>query len=296
MELLAEFINYLAVEKGLSLNSQSAYRRDLKKYFFFLESRKIKLADAAADDITVFLNQMKKNGLNASSVARLVSSLRSFYKFLLLEGRLDSNAASDLHTPAKSKRLPEVITIAEVSRLLDVTDNTALGQRDRVILELLYGCGVRVSELRDLNVSDIDLDEGYLSCIGKGSKQRIVPLGNKAFEAVTQYFSNGRPQLAKKWMEKALILNVRGRRISRQSCWKIVKRYAARAGVENIYPHSLRHSFATHMLTGGADLRAVQELLGHASISTTQIYTALSRQDLKEIYLESHPRAGKRKG
>lgn len=296
MDLLSEFINYLAVEKGLSRNSQSAYRRDLKKYFVFLDYKKIRLTDAAPGDITAFLDHERKKGLNSSSLARLVSSLRSFYKFMLLEGRLESNAASDLHTPAGTKRLPKVITIAEVSRLLDFADDTALGRRDRVILELLYGCGVRVSELKDLNVGDIDLDEAYLICIGKGSKQRIVPLGHKALEAVSQYLSGGRPALAKKPAERALILNARGQRLSRQSCWKIVKRYAARAGVDNLYPHRLRHSFATHLLTGGADLRAVQELLGHASISTTQIYTALSRQDLKEIYLESHPRASKRKG
>lgn len=294
MDLLSEYLNYLAVEKGLAKNSRMAYERDLRKYLDFLKSENTDINQASTEQLILFLDLLRKTGQSPASVARIISATRSFYKFLLLEGHCSQNAAANVRTPKKPRYLPGVLSIEEIGRILDVSDNTPLGLRDRAILELLYSAGIRVSELTGLDVDDIDFESGYLTCFGKGSKQRVVPLGRAALDIAGRYLRDGRPALAKGYREKALIINSHGRRLSRQSCWKAVKKYAARAGVSPVYPHSLRHSFATHLLIGGADLRAVQEMLGHASIATTQIYTTLSRQDLKEIYLESHPRAKER--
>jgi len=288
----AEFLNYLTVEKGLAKNSRLAYRRDLKKYLTYLIAKKIDIKEIDSEQVTLFLDYLRQQNLSPASIARVISAVRSFYKFMLLEDYCKTNALTDTRSPKKIRRLPHVLSINDVLRMLDIKDQTPLGLRDRSALELLYGAGIRVSELTGLDIDDIDFESGYLTCFGKGSKQRIVPLGQTALGVVGEYLANGRPRLAKEWREKALIINNRGRRLSRQSSWKIVKKYAARAGISSVYPHILRHSFATHLLLGGADLRAVQEMLGHASISTTQIYTALSREDLKEIYFASHPRAG----
>lgn len=294
MDQLSEFLNHLSVEKGLSLNSRMAYERDLRKYLDFLKSKNISFEDVDTDTVTSFLDYLKKIGLSPASRARNISALRSFYKFLLLEGYQGDNVVSDIDSPVKVRYLPGVLSVEQVKRILSFPDDTPIGKRDGLIIELLYSAGIRVSELVDLDIGDIDIDTGYLTCTGKGSKQRVVPLGRIATSATCEYLQNGRPRIMKNSGEKGLIINTRGTRLSRQSCWKIVKKYADRAGIKDVYPHSLRHSFATHLLTGGADLRAVQEMLGHSSITTTQIYTSLSRQDLKEIYSESHPRARKR--
>ncbi len=291
MDRLSEFLNYLSVEKGLSGNSRMAYERDLKKYLSYLESKNTKLEDVDTDRITAFLDHLKKVGLSPSSRARNLSALRSFYKFLLLEGYQGENVVSDIDSPVKIRYLPDVLSVAEVEKILSFPDDTPTGKRDRLIIELLYSAGIRVSELVGLDIGDVDIDSGYLNCTGKGQKQRVVPLGGVAARATREYLQNGRPRIVKNSGEKGLIINTRGTRLSRQSCWKVVKKYANRAGIKDVYPHSLRHSFATHLLAGGADLRAVQEMLGHSSITTTQIYTSLSRQDLKEIYFEAHPRA-----
>lgn len=292
MDFPGEFLNYLTVEKGLAKNSRLAYKRDLRKYLIYLDDNKIDIKEISSEQITSFLDYLRRQGLRPASIARAISAVRSFYKFMVLEGYCQTSALTDTRSPKKIRRLPHVLSITEVLRMLDIKDQTPLGLRDRTALELLYGAGIRVSELTGLDIDSIDFDSGQLSCFGKGSKQRIVPLGHTALEVAGEYLANGRPRLVKVWREKALILNNRGRRLSRQSSWKIVKKYAERAGISSVYPHILRHSFATHLLLGGADLRAVQEMLGHASISTTQIYTALSREDLKEIYFASHPRAG----
>jgi len=289
----AEFLNYLAVEKGLAKNSRLAYQRDLDKYLAFLDAKEIDIKEIDSEQVTLFLKELRQQGLASASIARVISAVRSFYKFMVLEGYCPTSVMTDTRSPKKIRRLPHILSISDVLRMLDVKDQTPLGLRDRSVLELLYGAGIRVSELTGLDIDDIDFETGYLTCFGKGSKQRIVPLGRTALDVVAEYLAAARPRLAKGRREPALIINNRGRRLSRQSSWKIVKKYAQRAGIGSVYPHILRHSFATHLLLGGADLRAVQEMLGHASISTTQIYTALSREDLQEIYFASHPRAGR---
>jgi integrase/recombinase XerD len=291
--LLNEFLSYIAVEKGLSPNSCLAYKRDLKKYLEFLgEAGLTNIKQAEPELITGFLDSLRRAGQAPNSVARAVSGLRSFHKFLVLEGFTDANPTDHLRSPKKPLRLPAVLPLDQIESILSQPfPATPAGRRDRAIIELLYSCGLRVSELASLDVGDIDFEDGCLICTGKGSKQRLVPFGRRAAEALSDYLPL-RPVLSgQNYREKALFLNFRGKRLTRQSCWALLKRYAAKAGVEKVYPHRLRHSFATHLLTGGADLRAVQEMLGHSSVSTTQIYTSLSKQDLREIYREAHPRA-----
>ena len=292
-QMLNEFLGYLTVEKGLSRNTTQAYKRDLKKYLLFLKSREIKkLSDVTPIIITEFLDFLRGQKQAPASVARAVASLRAFHKFLLVEEVLSTNPADDLISPKKPLRLPGVLSIHEVDLLLSQPfPLSPIGRRDRAILETLYAAGLRVSELVGLDVDDIDFEGSYLLCLGKGSKQRLVPFGDSAKGALEDYLSLRKMLGKENYRETALFLNARGTRLSRQSCWKLVKKYAGRAGIKKLYPHALRHSFATHLLKGGADLRAVQEMLGHASISTTQIYTSLSRTDRHEIYLESHPRA-----
>jgi len=292
-QLLTEFIGYLTIEKGLARNSCLAYQRDLEKYLRFLKSRDVReIDDVRPELITDFLDSLKKAGQAPASVARAVAVLRTFHKFLVLEDMSAANPAQDLLTPKRAKRLPGVLGIEQVEALLAQSfTQTPAGRRDQAILETLYACGLRVSELVGLDVDDLDFDGRYLLCTGKGSKQRLVPFGGDADAALKDYLSLRAVLRKDKYREAALFLNARGGRLTRQSCWKIVKKYAANVGITRIYPHSLRHSFATHLLKGGADLRAVQEMLGHASVSTTQIYTSLSRDDLREIYRESHPKA-----
>lgn len=290
---MEEFIAYISIERGLASNTVKSYTRDLKKYLAFLEEKRINFLSATANDITDFLASLKKQHFSEASLARMVATLRAFHKFLVVEGLTNNNPAEDLKTPKKPLRLPFCLSLEQVEAILNQKfPSTPAGYRDKAILETLYATGLRVSELINLDVEDVDFEAGYIICFGKGSKQRVVPFGSKAHKSLEEYLRFGRPVLLKaNWRQKALFLNSRGGRLTRQSCWQIVKKVAKRAGIKKIYPHSLRHSFATHLLKGGADLRAVQEMLGHASISTTQIYTSLSREDLKEIYFETHPRA-----
>lgn len=290
---LMEFISYLTIEKGLAINTCRAYERDISHYLAWLEEHDISsLQEVQPATITGFLDSLKKVGRAPNSIARTVASIRSFHRFLVLEEHATNNPTEDLRTPKKPARLPNVLSIEQVRSILEQHfPPTPSGRRDRAIIEVLYSCGLRVSELVSLDLPDLDFDGGYLLCMGKGSKQRLVPFGEAAAAALQDYLSSRQVLSKGDYTQQAVFLNVRGGRLSRQSCWSITKKYAESAGVKNLYPHSLRHSFATHLLKGGADLRAVQEMLGHASISTTQIYTSLSRDDLWEIYHESHPRA-----
>lgn len=290
---VSEFLAYLNIERGLAVNTVKAYQSDLIKFTAFLEKKKITFCTASAADITEFFNQLKQNNYSSASLARLTATLRAFYKFLLREGLIKSSPTADLKTPRKPLRLPHALTIDEIETILNQKfPPTPAGYRGKAILETLYATGLRVSELTALDIDDVDFDADYITCFGKGSKQRVVPFGSQAKKSLQAYLRFSRPLLLKNnWRQQALFLNARGGRLSRQSCWQIVKQAAKQAGIEKIYPHSLRHSFATHLLKGGADLRSVQEMLGHASISTTQIYTSLTKDDLKEIYLETHPRA-----
>ncbi len=290
---LLEFIGYLTIEKGLAVNTCRAYERDISHYLAWIEEHDpTDLQGIQPATITGFLDSLKKAGRAPSSIARAVASIRSFHRFLVLEEHTENNPTEDLRTPKTPVRLPGVLSIEQVRSILEQHfPPTPTGRRDRAIIEVLYSCGLRVSELVSLDLPDLDFDGGYLLCMGKGSKQRLVPFGEAAAGSLQDYLGSRKILSKGDYTQQAVFLNARGGRLSRQSCWSITKKYAAMAGVKNLYPHSLRHSFATHLLKGGADLRAVQEMLGHASISTTQIYTSLSRDDLWEIYHESHPRA-----
>jgi len=290
---VSDFFTHISLERGLSVNTLAAYQRDMRRYLGFLESRGLTPATITSAELPVFFSKLREDGLSAVSVRRLMACLRSFHKFLISEGYVTTNPTADMVGPKLPRRLPRVLSIEQVNTMLDFPyGQSPRGRRDKAILEVLYGTGMRVSELSGLNTGDVDLAGGFIVCFGKGAKQRLVPLAGAAERALEEYLFAARPLLLKKRkLEQAVFLNSRGGRLSRQSCWKILKVAAERSGIRRAYPHILRHSFATHLLKGGADMRAVQEMLGHASVSTTQIYTNLSRQDLREIYAEAHPRS-----
>ncbi len=292
---LEAFIEYLDYEKGLSLNSREAYRRDLTKLYAFLEStgRSVDPVELNKQDIMAFLTWQLDKGQAHSTIARSLSSIKGFFKFLILEGLITHNAALDLENPRIKRHLPRVLTVSEVDRLMEIPPVAIpRGLRDRAMLELMYGTGIRVSEMLALEVNDINLTAGFLRCLGKGRKERIVPVNGSALRWVEHYLAHGRPLLLKNLRQHTLFLNARGSSMSRQGYFKILSGYAQKAGLDkDITPHTLRHSFATHLLENGADLRSVQEMLGHADISTTQIYTHLTRSRLLEVYQLYHPRA-----
>lgn len=292
---IREFIEYLEYEKGLSANSQAAYRRDLEKFAAFLvqEGRNASPEAVNKQDIMAYLTWQLDNGSAHSSIARSLSSIKTFSKFLILEGRAVSNPASELETPRIKRHLPVVLSVEEVDMLMETPRVILpLGLRDRAMLELMYGTGVRVSELLGLNIEDINMTAGFLRCLGKGRKERIVPVNQTAIRWVERYMSQSRSVLLKRAANRTLFLNARGSAMTRQGFFKILAGYAQKAQLEkSITPHTLRHSFATHLLENGADLRSVQEMLGHADISTTQIYTHLTRSRLLEVYRMFHPRA-----
>ena len=300
-----EFISYIRSEKGLAENTVAAYRRDLLLWRGFCSETRTDPRKVTPDDLTSFLERLRAGRAPASkpfspsSVARLVVSLRALYRFLVREGHLDVDPTAGLGVPKLPRSLPKAIPLEDIERLIDLPDSSPLGRRDKALIEVLYGTGLRISELAALDLDDIDVDDGTLLVrAGKGNKSRVLPVGRAARKAVADYLTVTRPELAKKGSKQprvdraALFLNARGGRLSRQGCWKILKGYARTGGMEQkVSPHTLRHSFATHMLDAGADIRAVQELLGHASLTTTQVYTLVSDQRLREIYLTSHPRA-----
>jgi integrase/recombinase XerD len=298
------FLDHLAVERGLSQNTLDAYRRDLGRYVRFLRHRDV--VDVAAVDEQVvrsFVASLSASThgpeaapYRATSVARTLSAVRSFHRFLVREGLTDRDPAARVVSPRLPRSLPRPLPVDDVRRLLEApAEGSPGGVRDRAILELLYGSGLRISELTGMDVDDLDLEGGSLRVLGKGGKEREVPLGSFGREAVGAYLTRGRPALATGASRGALFLNARGGRLSRQSCARLLGRYVRLAGIDRrVTLHTLRHSFATHLLEGGADVRVVQELLGHASVATTQIYTLVTARHLREVYDESHPRARRR--
>jgi integrase/recombinase XerD len=288
------FLNYLVVERGLSRNTLDAYGRDLSRYAEFIAGAKISgPAAVTSSDILRFLTGLKQADLSARSRARALVALRMFHKFLHTEGLADGNPADRIEAPKSLKKLPDTLSTLEVERLLgEPCGAENLDYRDRAMFEVLYATGLRVSELIGIKLSDLQLDVGYLVAFGKRSKQRIVPVGEEAVSALRDYLQLARPQLLKDVGSKEVFLNRSGLGLTRQGFWKIIKRRAQQAGInKNITPHTLRHSFATHLLDNGADLRSVQMMLGHADISTTQIYTHVTRERLKKIHNLHHPRS-----
>lgn len=282
-----EFMQFIRMEKGLSANTQEAYSNDIMQWLNFLDSIDLDEKDA----IFEYLHFLKEAGLSVTSVSRKITSLRMLYSFLVSNKYITESPVDAIELPKLPKYLPHCLSIEEVTNLIDATDYNKASIRDRALLEVLYGCGLRVSELTGLNVSDIEFREGFLKCFGKGSKERWIPLGKMAVEALTNYVRSERNLLLKVNSEKALFLNRRGKRISRIAIWKMVQKVAQVSGLQKeISPHTFRHSFATHMLDSGADLRVVQELLGHASLTTTQIYTHVSKEQLYKVYQNYHPR------
>jgi integrase/recombinase XerD len=295
-ERLKDFIHFLVVEKGLSRNTIVSYERDLKSYLSFMQNiEKLTELDAIQrSQIIHFLAHLKDSGKSAKTIARHVASLRAFHQFLLREKVVGQDPTVHIESPQLERNLPKVLSLQEVEILLEspkLIDH--YGYRDKAMLELLYATGIRVSELIGLNMDDIHLTMGFIRCIGKGNKERIIPLGRTASTALEQYLAKGRPKFVSKGhKDEAFFLNHHGKRLTRQGFWKILKRLAKEANIEKeLTPHTLRHSFATHLLENGADLRAVQEMLGHADISTTQIYTHVTKTRLKDVYSKFHPRA-----
>jgi integrase/recombinase XerD len=297
--LVLDFLAYLEFERGLSRNTLEAYRSDLLQFGRFLEARAGEAATATAVDVSDFLVELAEgdgNGKAPSSPAtihRKAACLRSFYRHLRREGIRDSDPTASITGPRRGRRLPKVLNRGEVQKLLTQPKGTApTALRDRALLELMYACGLRASEAIGIEVSDLDMEEAVLRARGKGSKERVVPVGRAAIEAVRFYLERGRPALVHQGIVAHLFVNFRGEPLTRQGLYKIVRRHAATAGLaERMSPHTLRHTFATHLLAGGCDLRSVQEMLGHADVATTQLYTHLSSERLKDVYFKAHPRA-----
>ncbi|MDA3128615.1 site-specific tyrosine recombinase XerD [Aliibacillus thermotolerans] len=291
---LIDFIHYCQVERGLSNNTLSSYERDLKNYFSSLEKQGVSdMRHIQRTHIVQFLYDLKEKGRSTATISRHISSIRAFHQFLLREGKMSHDPSELIEIPKGEKKLPDVLSISEVERLLEVSDGTTpLDKRNKAMLELMYATGLRVSELCELKITDIHLHMGFVQCMGKGNKERIIPLGEEAQVAIERYLEKGRPFLIKKKRHDFLFVNHHGNPLSRQGFWKILKEKTKQARIEKkITPHILRHSFATHLLENGADLRSVQEMLGHADISTTQIYTHVSNYKLKDVYQTFHPRA-----
>jgi len=293
---LKDFIHFLMVEKGLSQNTLIAYERDLKNYLRHLKAvnEAATLDEIQRTHIMQFLGVLKAEGKSAKTIARHVASIRSFHQFLLRDKAAEHDPTVHIESPQLERTLPKVLSMQEVEILLEAPGKQDhFGLRDKAMLEILYATGIRVSELIGLNMDDLHLSMGFLRCIGKGNKERIIPVGRTAAEALESYLAKGRPRfISKKVKEDALFLNHQGKRLTRQGFWKILKKLASEAGIDkDLTPHTLRHSFATHLLENGADLRAVQEMLGHSDISTTQIYTHVTKVRLRDVYSKFHPRA-----
>lgn len=292
---IREYLSYLSIERGSSPLTVSAYERDLKRYAAFLEAHGVLALDRIdRDAVLSFEADLIASGLAPSTVERSVSAIKGFHRFLVREGLAAKNPTASLRLPKVPATLPDVLSVEQVDRMLSRPfGDDACGLREKAILEVLYGCGLRVSELTGLDLGSLMLEEGFLRVVGKGSKERIAPIAGAAEAALRTYLESGRPQFAKLYAKPtpAVFLNARGGRLTRQSVHAIVARAGLAIGVENLHPHTLRHSFATHLLSGGADLRVIQEMLGHSDISTTQIYTHVDRAHIHDEYANAHPRA-----
>ena len=291
---LKEYLTVLKFEKNLADNTVSAYSNDIKAFFSFLTNFNIEdPSEITKEHLSKFFKFLFNLGLSSNSAARYYSSLKGFFNYLVLNNYISSNPIEKIPTPKLGKNLPSVLTVNEMESILSQPDcSQTLGLRDKALLELFYACGLRVSELLNLKLSDLFFEEEVIRVFGKGSKERIVPIGSSAINWVRKYLNNSRPLIVKKMRsENYLLLNSRGAKLSRMGIWKIVNKYVKLAGIEKeVHPHTFRHSFATHLLEGGADLRAVQEMLGHADISTTQIYTHIDREFIKSVHKQYHPR------
>ena len=290
---LEEFRDHLALEAGSAKNTVESYGRDLRTLAEFLAGRGVTHAqDATRKQLREFVFELKELGLSAASIRRHVSAVRTYYRFLAGEGELTDDPSDRLETPRRGRKLPDTLSAAECQRLVESPGHDeALGWRDRALLELAYGAGMRVSELCNLTLADLWMDDQVVRVFGKGSKERLVPIGRQVIGAVSIYLNQLRPKLDRGKTKHRLLLNVRGQPLSRVGAWGIVKKGAIRAGIsKRVTPHTLRHSFATHLLEGGADLRAVQEMLGHADLATTQIYTHVDREYLRSVHKQYHPR------
>ena len=297
--LVLDFLAYLEFERGLSRNTLEAYRSDLLQFGRFLEMRELTAVNASAADVSDFLGDLAAGDGNGrapaspATVHRKAACLRSFYRHLRREGVRESDPTTTISGPRRGQRMPKVLNRDEVTRLLaQPKSSEPTGLRDRALLELMYACGLRASEAIGLDMRDLDLDAGVLRARGKGSKERVVPVGRAALEAVRVYIERGRPGLLRGRLEAKLFVNFRGEPLTRQGLYKIVRRHASTAGLtDRMSPHTLRHTFASHLLAGGCDLRSVQEMLGHADVATTQVYTQDASQRLKAVYSKAHPRA-----
>ncbi|MCL6591241.1 MAG: site-specific tyrosine recombinase XerD [Firmicutes bacterium] len=293
-ESLNDYLNYLSVERGLANNTLESYSRDLRQYLSYLKEKKnLQLSETTQATVVGYLLQLQAHGKASATLSRSLAAIKSYYHYLTRENYIHRDPTINLDAPKQEKRLPRVLSVTDIERLLEQPDlKNPVGIRDRAMLELLYATGLRVSELISLKMSDVNLETGYIKCYGKGSKERIVPLGSSAAKYVKLYQEHARKFLASSIHENTLFLNHHGKGLTRQGFWKIIKKYAENLQLSTkITPHTLRHSFATHLLENGADLRSVQEMLGHSDISTTQIYTHLTRDRIKEVYQQTHPRA-----
>ncbi len=295
-EQIQAFLRFITVEKGYAQNTLSAYQNDLNQMAAYLRTKDPEMtwASVTREDVSDYIVHMKSLTYSSTTVARKLAALKSFFHFLTIDQIITENPAAMLDSPKVRKYLPKALSTHDVDRLLaePAKDPSPKGQRDRAIMETLYATGMRVTELINLNVDDVNMSDGHIRCMGKGAKERIVPLYPQALAALQTYVQTGRQQFLKDPLQRALFLNQRGERLTRQGLWLIIKEYARRVGITfEVTPHTLRHSFATHMLSGGADLRNVQALLGHANVNTTQVYTHVSNERLREVYNEAHPRA-----
>lgn len=293
-KFLEAFIYHLSVERGLAANTLVSYRTDLKAYIAFCRKYGlVTMEQAGKDAIMSYLFQLQLDGRSPATISRHLAAIKSYYRFALNEGVVGEDPSQELESPKPPQRLPRVLSMEEVDLLLSQPHiGEPAGLRDKAMLELLYATGLRVSELVSLDLTNLNLENGFIRCFGKGSKERVIPLGDVAARFLREYLGRGRRKLEKSGKVSALFVNHRGQRLTRQGFWKIIKKYALKAKINTVItPHTLRHSFATHLLENGADIRSVQEMLGHTDISTTQIYTHLTKKRVREIYNRSHPRA-----